>query len=95
MSKQSEILEYKPEDIRKIINDLNILHEDFITIINSIISLESETSIIWESDSQKVYYERIMERKSELEELSKYYLTRNDFLNYTLNSYQNIEGTFR
>ena len=91
----NDILEYYPEDIRKIINDLNILREDFITIVNSIISLENETSIMWESDSQKAYYEKIMERKRELEELSNYYLTRNNFLNYALNNYQNIEGSFR
>lgn len=82
---------YDFEAIRQ--NILNMI-EVYQDLLDNITSLSSDNSIFWQSNSQKAYYDKFMERKVELIKLSEFLNEMHSFLNDTLNQYINIEGRY-
>lgn len=67
---------------------------DFNILLNNLITLENTGNNMWNSDAQRTYYNKFMERKSDLEQLSRDYKELIDLLDDINSTYQNIESNF-
>ena len=75
-------------------DSIKLLVEEYNLILQSLISLENDSTIYWKTESQKVYFNKFIERKSDLEKLSQYYSQMCSFLDSTFNSYKSIESSY-
>lgn len=82
------------ESLESTKSEIKTLIENYNLILKDLVSLESSTFAIWKSESQKAYYNKFMERKADLEQLSVYYDEMIAFLDSTLKTYQNIENKY-
>ena len=75
-------------------NKIKSLIENYKSILNSLTNVEEDIISSWNSQSQKVYTEKFLNRKQDLEQLAIYYDELVAFLNQVLTKYQNIESKY-
>lgn len=75
-------------------SNISNLIETYNTIVSRIVSKSQVVHLVWQSDAQKVFLKKLMERKTELDKLSGDFEEVNNFLNEVVNTYQNIEGKY-
>ena len=68
--------------------------EEYNSLLNALTNLENISSDFWNSSSQKTFYSKFMQRKTELEQLSKDYSSMVELLNDIITTYENIENSF-
>lgn len=75
-------------------NKIKSYVEEYDLILALLVSLENDTENIWKSKSQKIYLDKFLEKKSELEKLSNYYQDMISFLDEVFKTYQNIDSKY-
>ena len=75
-------------------NNIVSLIESYKILLSSVTSLSSDSSLFWNSDSEKMFHSKFMERQSELLKLSESLDEIESFLTEVISTYQNIEGKY-
>lgn len=75
-------------------NNIVSLIDSYKSLLSTVTSLSVESSLMWKSDSEKMFHAKFMERQAELNKLSESLDLLESFLSEVITTYQNIEGKY-
>ena len=76
------------------VNKISELIESYSELLSIISSQSNDSYLLWQSEAQRIYCNKFMERKTELETLANNLNDIKSYLTEVVSTYQEIEGKY-